>query len=151
MAPERVGHVRAKTRARTALEAALLGRGLECEALGDGVAVRVPAHGVRARCPRRCGPPGSRRGCRGFGPGHRRRGDFSVGTRIDSGAKLVAYFQMPSVHHYLMVDLRRRAVVHHRRAGEVAVDSRICREGTIELDPPGVVPEVRRPPAGCAT
>jgi hypothetical protein len=51
--------------------------------------------------------------------------------------KLAGYFTVPSVEHYLIVDLVLRTIVHHRRAGEV-IETRIASEGTLRLDPPGL-------------
>ena len=61
---------------------------------------------------------------------------------IDSGAKLTDYFRLPSVRHYLVVNIDARAVTHHRRgeAGDIA--TRILRDGTLALDPPGLTVEV---------
>lgn len=44
MAPERVEHARAKFAAQTALAAAIARASLPCEALPDGVAIRVDVH-----------------------------------------------------------------------------------------------------------
>ena len=55
----------------------------------------------------------------------------------DAGAKLADYFRLPSVQHYLMVDTRRRKIVHHRRAGD-RIETRIVNSGQIALDPPGI-------------
>jgi len=34
---------------------------------------------------------------------------------IDRGAKLAAYFEVPSLRHYLIVDIEAQVVIHHRR------------------------------------
>ena len=57
---------------------------------------------------------------------------------IDSGAKLVGYFRIPSVRHYLVIDIEARAVVHHRRGDRGGIETRILREGRLELDPPRI-------------
>ena len=143
MSPERLGHARAKKRVVNALDAAISGKGLECEGIVDGVAVRVDDRTVyEPDAFVHCGPPLPDDVVEVVDPVIVVEVISPSTSHIDSGAKLVAYFQMPSVHHYLMVDLHRRAVVHHRRADLGAVDSRICREGTIVLDPPGIVVEV---------
>ena len=63
----------------------------------------------------------------------------------DSGSKLEDYFRMPSVRHYLIVKTENRSVIHHERdvihhhrdvAG--AITTRIVRDGSIRLDPPGI-------------
>jgi Uma2 family endonuclease len=58
--------------------------------------------------------------------------------RDDSLAKLIDYFKVPTIRHYLIVLLEKRSVVHHQRneAGEIA--THIAGEGEIALDPPGL-------------
>jgi len=58
----------------------------------------------------------------------------------DLTRKLVAYFQVPSVRHYLVFQADRPQVVHHRRREDgQGVDTRMLTEGEIRLDPPGMV------------
>ncbi len=52
--------------------------------------------------------------------------------------KLAGYFQLPSVAHYLVVDLVQRLILHHARAAGDTILTRIVREGAIALDPPGL-------------
>jgi Uma2 family endonuclease len=62
----------------------------------------------------------------------------------DSGAKLVDYFSVASIQHYVLVypDPGTRSIVHHRRS-ESRIDTRIARPGEdITLDPPGIVASV---------
>ena len=63
---------------------------------------------------------------------------LSPSTRgVDTGRKLVGYFQLPSVAHYLVLDPESRVVTHHcRPVGQIV--TRIVREGVIALDPPGI-------------
>lgn len=60
-------------------------------------------------------------------------------AKRDLTEKLVGYFQVPSVQHYLVIDPDDREVVWHRRA---ASDSLLppltLREGSLQLDPPGI-------------
>ena len=56
---------------------------------------------------------------------------------VDSTHKLLGYFQLPSVQHYVVVDPVRHAVVHYRRTGS-GVDTALIREGRIRLEPPGL-------------
>jgi Uma2 family endonuclease len=143
MAPERVVHIRVKTRVRNALEAALLANGLDCEAIGDGMAVRVDDRTVyEPDALVRCGPPLPGDAVEMSDPVIVVEAISPSSSRIDSGAKLGGYMQMPSVQHYLVVDPSRALIVHHRRAASGSIDSRIHREGAIPLDPPGIVVEV---------
>jgi Uma2 family endonuclease len=57
---------------------------------------------------------------------------------IDTTGKLAGYFSVPSVSHYLIVDPDRPLIVHHARSGPDSIVTRIVRDGTILLDPPGL-------------
>ena len=58
-------------------------------------------------------------------------------TGVDSSDKLLGYFQLASVHHYLVVDLVRYAVIHHFRTG-TGIGTSLLHEGILKLDPPGI-------------
>jgi Uma2 family endonuclease len=58
--------------------------------------------------------------------------------RHDTHAKLVEYFSVQSIRHYLVVLPEQGVVVHYRRNDGGAIDTRIGREGTIDLTPPGM-------------
>ena len=58
--------------------------------------------------------------------------------RIDTSKKVAGYFQLPSVAHYLIVDLERRVILHYTRGAEDTILTRIVHEGTLALDPPGL-------------
>jgi len=63
--------------------------------------------------------------------------------RDDTGDKLVEYFSVPSIRHYLIVNPQKNVVIHHARneSGEIA--TRILSDGEIRLEPPGIVVPVR--------
>jgi Uma2 family endonuclease len=143
MAPERVAHSRAKLAAVNLLAAAISDRGLGCEAMPDGVSVRIDDHTVyEPDALVRCGPPT---------PGDAMAVDdpivvveiVSPSSRgVDTGAKLAGYFRLPSVRHYLVVNTDSRAVIYHRRDDAGAIGVRILHEGSLSLDPPGLTIEV---------
>ena len=145
MAPERIAHTRAKYRAMFALERAIAAGALGCEAIGDGVSVRIDERTVyEPDALVRCGAPA---------PGEAMVVDdpvivvevISPSSRgVDTGAKLAAYFRLPSVRHYLIVNVEARAVVHHRRGESGGIDTRILAEGSLTLDPPGIEVEIDR-------
>jgi Uma2 family endonuclease len=56
--------------------------------------------------------------------------------------KLVDYFTVPSVQHYLLIETRRRLVLHHRRGAEGEIVTRFLQAGRLRLDPPGIELEV---------
>ena len=139
MAPERVSHTRAKLDVVVALRTALASRGLDCEAMVDGVSVRIDERTVyEPDALVRCGP--------------RAAGDavevndpivvvevVSPSSRgVDTGAKLAGYFRLPSLRHYLVVDTEARAAIHHRRDEAGAIGVRIVHDGSLSFDPPGL-------------
>lgn len=59
-------------------------------------------------------------------------------SRIDVTAKLVGYFTIPSLHHYLVVDAKARAMTHYHRDAAGEVIGNVVSEGILMLDPPGL-------------
>ena len=51
--------------------------------------------------------------------------------------KLVGYFQVASVRHYLMIDPEGGPVVHHCRQPDGTILTRIITSGDIVFEPPG--------------
>jgi Uma2 family endonuclease len=139
MAPERFAHARVKGRTFIALTDAIRRAGLPCEAVTDSVAVRVT--------PRTAYQPDALVYC---GPRHADN-DREVAAPVilvevlspstalrDTHRKLVAYFTLPSVMHYLVLDPSDRILVHHKRGGGGLIETRPMMEGTLRLDPPGL-------------
>ena len=59
--------------------------------------------------------------------------------RDDTGEKLVEYFSVPSICHYLIVNPVKNVVVHHARGqGGGDISTRIASSGVIDLTPPGM-------------
>ena len=58
--------------------------------------------------------------------------------RVDTVQKLADYFRVPSIQHYLIIDVARRMVVHHRRQDNDTLSTRIAAAGPIVFDPPGI-------------
>ena len=139
MSPESTGHAIRKVRVYTPLEKAIRAKGLPCHALPDGMTVRIdrstayepdalvycgqklptnvievpnPVIVVEVRSP-------------------------STG-RFDALTKLPNYFRLPSLHHCLIVEPNMPLIIHHARAAGDTLLTRIVREGTITLDPPGI-------------
>ena len=144
MTPERVSHAIAKRNVVIALHNAIGAHGLDCQALPDGVSVRVNDRTVyEPDTLVRCGPPP---------PGDTIEiGDpvivvevVSPASRgIDRGVKLAGYFSLPSVRHYLIVDTDKRVLIHHRRSDEDRIEVKVLHDGQLTLDPPGVAVDVR--------
>ena len=149
MAPERAHHADRKALAWLALRRAILAAGLPCHAYPDGMTVEVDDSDFEPDAILHCGPrlPGNAIAVPDplvvvevLSPGT--RGD-------DLTRKLVAYFRVPSVHHYLVFWADRPQVIHHRRRedGE-GIDTRMLTAGDIRLDPPGITITVEEVYAG---
>lgn len=54
----------------------------------------------------------------------------------DTHHKLVGYFAIPSLVHYLVIDPQGAPVVHHRRQDDGTILTRIVPSGALVLDPP---------------
>ncbi|WP_237478700.1 Uma2 family endonuclease [Lichenibacterium dinghuense] len=138
MAPERAGHARAKLRAQRALEGAIARAGVLCEALPDGMTVRIDARtAYEPDALVYCGPrlpanevivPAPVVVVEVLSP--------STGF-FDRHGKLAGYFAVPSIRHYLIVDIDRRMVIHHARDGD-EIRTRLVPSGPLRLDPPGL-------------
>jgi Uma2 family endonuclease len=138
MAPERIQHVRVKTRVWAALDRAIAAAGVDCEALGDGVTIEVDDDtDYEPDVVVNCGPPASPDAIAAANPVIVVEVLSPSTQSIDTNEKLAGYFKLPSVQHYLVVATRRREVIHHRRAG-AAIESRVANIGSIEFDPPGI-------------
>ena len=142
MSPERVQHVRIKSRVWAALDPAVRESGLDCEAFADGLTIAVDEDtDYEPDAVVNCGP--------------RLPPDAIAATSpvivvdvlspstqsVDSGEKLADYFRVASIQHYLVVRSRRQKIIHHRRTGDEIV-SRAVNVGVIRLDPPGIVLDV---------
>jgi len=55
----------------------------------------------------------------------------------DTSDKLVEYFSVPSIRHYLTVKPEKRVVIHHARDEAGGISTRIVTDGDITFEPPG--------------
>jgi Uma2 family endonuclease len=63
--------------------------------------------------------------------------------RDDTGDKLVEYFSVPSIRHYLIVNPTKQVVIHHARDEDGKISTRIMSAGQLDLAPPGMTVPVR--------
>jgi Uma2 family endonuclease len=139
MAPERANHADRKALIWLALRQAIGAAGLPCHAYPDGMTVEVDENDFEPDAVVHCG--------------ERLSGDaiavpepmivvevLSPSTRGDDLThKLVAYFRVPSVRHYLVFWADRKQVLHHRRQADgQGIETRVVTSGDIRLDPPGI-------------
>jgi Uma2 family endonuclease len=139
MAPERAAHARLKAEVWSGLHESIRSAALACEALPDGMTVRIDEHtAYEPDAVVYCGP---------------RLADDALLVpepvivvevlsptikALDAGAKLADYFRLPSLRHYLLLRTERPTVIHHRRGDDGAIATRIITAGTLALDPPGL-------------
>ena len=136
---ERIIHVEVKAALASALREAILRAKLPCFALHDGATVRVaPKKVYKPDGLVYCGPR--------LPPETVEIPDPAIIFEVlsedslarDHGDKVEAYFTLPSLQHYLIVDPERRAVVHHRRGPEDDLLTRIRKTGSLRFEPPGI-------------
>jgi Uma2 family endonuclease len=138
MAAETVAHARIKHRIDHALTEALAKGGHRCEVFVSGPKVQIDADtafepDVVVSCvevPEGLLVPEPLIVVEVLSESTRDR-DFTI--------KLAGYASLTSVAHYLLVETRRRLIVHHHRAaGEPEFRTSIARGGVLRLDPPGI-------------
>jgi Uma2 family endonuclease len=139
MAPERSEHALTKAQVWRRLTEAVEAAGLPCDVYPDGMTVVVDDTTVYdPDVLVRCGPrlPGTTVQLHDpvivvevLSPSTRSR---------DLSSKLIDYFRLPSLRHYLIVRPADQAVVHHARNDDGTILTRIVRDGMLQLDPPGL-------------
>jgi Uma2 family endonuclease len=138
MVPERGAHLRVKGAIYKALDRAVTSAGVPCQALPDGATVETGDSDYEPDALVNCGEPMADDAIAAPNPVIIVE-VLSPGTAsTDTGGKLVDYFRLQSVAHYLIVHPTRRTVTHHRRSGD-GIETRIIVNGPIAMDPPGIV------------
>lgn len=139
MAPERIVHIRAKGIVYTELTRAVAASGLPCEAFTEGAGVRIDANtSYQPDAVIQCG--------RSLTDGERFIDHPVVVVEIlspstayrDLGRKARNYFRVPSIAHYLIVDVDDRVVTHRWRGKGGVILSEDHTEGDLLLRPPGL-------------
>lgn len=139
MSPQTNRHVLVKMDVAAELRRAVEAAGAPCTVLGDGVTVVVDEGDAFG--------PDAAVLCNGAVDLDAQRIDdptilVEVVSRSSRGAdtnrKLTAYFSLPSLAHYLVVDPVKKLVTRHSRRADGGIDTAILREGVIRLDPPGL-------------
>jgi Uma2 family endonuclease len=135
----------AKARIWRALTDAVDAAGLPCEAMPDGMTVKIDEHtacepDAIVHCEKALPDeamlvPAPVIAVEVLSP--------STATR-DTGAKLADHFRLPSLRHYLIVRTDRPTVIHHRRGDGELIEARIVTSGAVLLDPPGINLELDR-------
>jgi Uma2 family endonuclease len=139
MSPEGAGHAEVKFAVQTALAAGIRARGLPCHMLPDGMTVCVDQRtafepDALVYCGSKLPPatvvvPDPMIVVEVLSPSTK---------HIDASRKLAGYFRVPNVAHYLIVDPTEPLILHHTRGTGETILTRIVREGSIQLEPPGL-------------
>jgi len=140
MSPEQVQHNRLKKRIVYALEREIDRIGIEAEAFTDGVTIPIDTHtAYEPDASVRLGPPLP-------GPDMKVPDPVIVvevisptSAHSDTSAKLIGYFKLPSVQHYLVIDPDTRSVTLHSREAGAKIVSATFASGDLKLDPPGLI------------
>ena len=139
MAPERVSHARMKHAITRQFEDAIRDDGLTCEALPDGMAVRIDDQTVFAPDALvRCGPRLAPDTVLILDPIIVVEVASPSTQRIDALMKFRLYFDNPAIRHYLIVITTGRTVIHHARRADGGIETASYTEGRLMLDPPGL-------------
>lgn len=139
MAPERSAHALIKFAIARRLFDAVAAAGLRCTVYPDGMAVRVDETTLyEPDAMVRCGDPLSGGATTVTDPLIIVEVRSRSTAALDAGEKLAGYMRIPALRHYLIVAIENRAVIHHARAGDGSIATRIAREFPLRLDPPGI-------------
>lgn len=143
MSPEQVAHNRVKGRVYMLLHRVMAEAGIRGEVFTDGLAVPIETHtAYEPDALVRCGAPLPARELKVTDPVIVIEVLSPSSQHMDTSAKLIGYFKLPSVHHYLIIDPDGRTVAHHHRAADGTIGCDVHSEGTLHLDPPGLEFEV---------
>lgn len=145
MQAERLVHIRVKSRMHRLFEREIANGGLPCEAIADGMAVRISENSVfEPDVLARCGdpPPGDTLPLADplivveiISPNSQ---------RIDVLRKFARCFLNPSIVHCLIVIPTEKSAIHHRRLPDGQIVSRPSETGLIRFEPPGLTLDLGR-------
>jgi Uma2 family endonuclease len=139
MAPERSIHALIKLHVTRRLAEAVERQSLPCQVYPDGMAVEVDdTTTYEPDALVRCGPPPPQDTIKFTDPPIVVEVLSPSSRTRDNGTKLINYFRLPSVQHYLIVPTDDRAIIHHARNPDGTILTRVVRGDTLHLDPPGL-------------
>jgi len=136
LAPERVEHAEVKLSAAIAFRSAVSRSQLQCQALPSGPTIRIDDYTAYA--------PDALVYCDQKLPGDALIVPNPIvivevlsptTMHTDTSAKLIGYFKLPSVRHYLIIDPDACSVTHHSRSVDGRVSASHITSGPIRLDP----------------
>ncbi len=144
MSPERAIHGETKFSATTAFKAGIKKAGIPCKAFVNSLAVRIDRRttfqpDVVVNCGDRLAPdmmeaPNAIVVVEILSPSAR---------AVDTLRKVRRYFELASIHHYLILDPDDRTAIHYARGEGDVLLTRIVTGGALRFDPPGFSVEAR--------
>jgi Uma2 family endonuclease len=139
MAPERARHNLVKLATARALGDAVARSGLPCTEFTDGMTVIIDDETAREPdAAVQCGVRTDLESTVLEAPLIVVEVASPSSARDDTGDKLVEYFSVPSIRHYLIVRPEQNVVIHHARSDGGDIVTRIVATGDIDLVPPGM-------------
>jgi Uma2 family endonuclease len=139
MAPERALHNRAKGAVFRALDDAVKRAGLPCTVFTDGMTVVIDdEHAREPDAAVQCGAAFDPNSMILEAPLVVVEVTSPSSERGDVDDKLVEYFSVSSIHHYLIVNPTKKVVIHHARGQGDDVSTRFVSSGELSLTPPGM-------------
>lgn len=122
-----------------ALREAVAAAGLACNVFTDGMTVRIDKHqGREPDASVTTGPVADLDATEIVDPLVVVEVTSPSSVARDTEDKLIDYFSVASIQHYLIVNPDAKAVVQHRRDAGGQIITFIVRSGAIQLDPPGI-------------
>jgi Uma2 family endonuclease len=139
MSPQRARHNLVKLSAAVALRDAVLAAKLPCTVFTDGISVVIDDQNTREPdASVQCGMEVNLDSMIIDSPLIVVEVVSPSSEHDDTEVKLVEYFSVPSIRHYLVILSEKRVVVHHQRRNAGNIDTRIAHDGDIVLTPPGM-------------
>jgi Uma2 family endonuclease len=139
MAPERALHNRVKGAVFRALDDAVKRAGLPCTVFTDGMTVVIDdEHAREPDAAVQCGAAFDPNSMILEAPLVVVEVTSPSSERGDVDDKLVEYFSVSSIHHYLIVNPTKKVVIHHARGQGDDVSTRFVSSGELSLTPPGM-------------
>jgi Uma2 family endonuclease len=144
MAPERARHNLVKFAVARALSDAVTKSGLPCIVFTDGMTVVIDDdHSREPDAAVQCGVSTNLDSMVLEAPLIVVEITSPSSERDDTGDKLVEYFSVPSIRHYLIVNPEKNVVVHHARGNASHIATRILSDVELTFDPPGMTISIR--------
>jgi Uma2 family endonuclease len=139
MAPERALHNLVKGEIFVALKNAVKRAGLPCTVFPDGMMVVIDnEHAREPDASVQCGVATDLNSTTLEAPLIVVEVTSPSSERGDTDEKLVEYFSVPSIHHYLIINPAKKVVIHHARNPAGDISTRISSAGEVDLTPPGM-------------